>query len=225
MNELIRDWISKGKPYEMGVNIYCQLGDNEAIKQILKKGRSSFFINKLDAAMMELLRQGETKVNTKVEKQLLPDQEAKQDFKELKKYNRTDISHLPNEVGAIIKLKGQCYKDAATLHATVLKGKDKEKRRLAAFEILRLMQINQSCWNKLNYYDKYGSLPIDEVKGEDFANLSPGDKEMMIQRNRVYLSRHKWINDADAAENPRYEYFAAECRRRTKELEELEKPV
>jgi hypothetical protein len=238
MNDIIRDWISKGCPYWDGVGIYDQLGNNQAIKNILQLGSTSFFQSKLKDAMMELLSQGEEKTNQRIHQKLinpspvspsspeLPETPSPKSQKSQKttliSYRSGDIYLLPSDVGQLIKLKGQSYKDAATLHATLLKGKDPAKRKSAAFQILRLMAINQNCWAKLNYFDKYGALPIDQ-QATDYTTLNTGERDLFIQRHRVYLSRHRWLLQPDAIEHPKYLHFSAEYTRRKKELEELEK--
>lgn len=222
MNEYIRQWIAQGCDYAAGVAIYEQFGTNDAVKNILKCGDTQFFKKKLHDAMMQLLSENESEVNTRVENKLL-DQPVPQKI-EYKRYGVKDTEGLPHSVAELIKIKGQTYKDAALLHATLLVDKDIEKRKHAAFEILRLMKINQSCWDKLKYYDRNGALPLDK---EPIAlhTLNSGEREMLKQRNRVYLSRHQWIFEKDAIENPKYEYFAREYARRKKELEDLEQLV
>lgn len=243
MNEIVRDWMNRGCPYWEGVAIYEQMGSNEAVKKLLKMGSTAFFKDKLKAAMMEMLGKGEAVVNTRVEEKIkvkgergkvegeggtdgtggTKNKPAKKTGNiDLKSYRKGDIYLLPEDVGLLVKLKGQTYNGAATLHATLLKGKNPEKRKAAAFEILRLMAITQNCWSKLNYYDKYGALPVD-VDAVNYETLSSGERELLIQRHRVYLSRHKWLGEPDAIEHPKYLYFSKEYLRRKKELEELEK--
>lgn len=222
MNEIVRAWMNKGCPYWEGVTIYEQMGSNEAVKKLLQLGCTDFFEKKLKAAMIEMLGKGEEAVNAQVEQTILKEPAIASETKPVKSYRKEDVYALPDDVAALVKLKGQTYKDAATLHATLLKSKKTEVRKKAAYEILRLMAINQNCWNKLNYYDKYGALPL-EHEPPDYTTLNAGERELLIQRHRVYMSRHKWLMEPNAIEHPKYLYYSKEYARRKKELEELEK--
>jgi hypothetical protein len=216
--ELIKDWIKRGCPYEEGRSLYEQMGSNQGVKVLLRSGSSSFFKAKLTEAMMQMLQSGSEAVNLKVEQSILKP-------KPVISYGKAHLKTLPNDVAALVQLKGKLYKDAATLHATILKSNDAEKRKTAAFEILRLMSLNQNCWTKLNYFDKYGALPVEENTSVDVSSLSSGEREQMIRRHKTFLSRSKWVNNSDAIEHPKYSYYRSEYDRRKNELEELQKEI
>jgi hypothetical protein len=74
---------------------------------------------------------------------------------------------LPPEIIRLNDLKLQTFKKMAALHQQLcfIKG-NSQKSMEARFElqqqIIRLDELNQDCWEKVNYFEKHGALPPDK---------------------------------------------------------------
>lgn len=53
-SQLIKKWIDKGKPYDEGIAIYEQFGSNATYKELFRKYKSSFYLQKLTAELMAI---------------------------------------------------------------------------------------------------------------------------------------------------------------------------
>jgi hypothetical protein len=184
-------WLKSDQKYSEGVNLYVLHGQNEALKKMLLRGESPFGRRKL---VQEITALSKGKVKVK-EVAIVPPKPIPQ-------------SDLPKEVQQLHKLKIFHYKEMGR-HRKDLFSHDKEVRKEAAFKILEHRKVNMECWSKLDYYNKHGALPSNElnVVGIKYLqSLSDGNLIKLRNNNRSYISKNKKrLKDLKPERNERIE--------------------
>lgn len=162
----LRMWLNNpNRDFDTGVELYKQLIGNTDIF----KHKNSFTQKKLYTALKE---HDEKKIAQNL-------QALKKDIKATPKQEPATPS-LPPEIIRLNDLKLQTFKKMAALHQQLcfVKGnsqKSMDTRFKLQQEIIRLDELNQDCWEKVNYFEKHGALPPDK---EGFTILDKTIREL-----------------------------------------------
>lgn len=189
---LIQDWFSLGCPYQKGVDIYLQVGTNQTLASLFKKGENAFTKQKLKDELKKFLE--EKKVAAAP-----PPKEGKQQVKELipdlpesnppTKQLRYDTSSFPKDLRELDTLKGKLYARAAFLKSKLATWPQAD-RADALMEIKQIMRDEvPNIWRQLDYYHETGERLTQEKEENPETTLH----ELTRLRNnaRTKVSRYK----------------------------------
>jgi hypothetical protein len=154
----LKEWLtSKDKPYDKGLELLQQIGASSTLINVLKSSQNSLNKQKLKEKLQEFYSNSTPKTS--------PVKESKPFEAETKKH--------PEEIAHVYSTKIGAFKKMAALHQELIHiSGDSEKAIASRYklqtEILRLDELNESCWDLIHYYEKHGKLPPDNTQ------FSPG---------------------------------------------------
>lgn len=185
----LKDWLNSGRPYDSGVALYMQYGDDRQMKELFKEHRTSFKEKKL----VELLK-GLINKSTEVKQK-----EATQTTK-LKVENTSTHgwpAKLSKELAALKAVWLPLFKErenlCARLYDVALLGKlDKNKEMEAGqmgHRILDLQDEIKDIYQRRDYYLQHGSFPGREQPFKPVVSaVKIPERRLTVRR---YLTRLK----------------------------------
>lgn len=190
----IKEWLSKGKPYEEGLLLLDKYSKNRNLQRMLRRVKKP---EKLEYELRKISKIGKD-LAVKLEKK----KPKKQAPKEVKGKGFTKIIHeksvkyheLPAELKEVYKNLKKLYKERSSYHekAKLLTKQGADKKIIA--NLVQKLKDNhkeiREGWDK-----------IDNYNPEDYKNESPEPKEPItnkrISANRKYISTNKKKLKAD----------------------------
>lgn len=147
--DIINNWIEGGKNFKVGAAIYQAIGSNEALKRLLRKGRSPIAEKELNKALMAMVGKPAKKSAPKpapLEKTPAP--------------NTKDsvIEALDAEWKPKYKLM-QFYRNRLRKYGKSNAAKHINDRAQWAKKVLELEQECMVVWRRRDYYLQHGKLP------------------------------------------------------------------
>ena len=219
--ELIQTWLASGRNYQVGVEIYRRLGDNDFLKKVLleedewnTKELTEQLIKLLDkltsSAQQQLSSSSKTAQRAEIQ-QLLKD--------ELKPFSeRTDA---PEQIKEAIKRRKFLYAQARDAHSKIKilnetkTNEAKERRYELSVLILSSFDEIKELWDLTNFFDAYQKLP----ENTQSANVNFEELDI-ITLNQDWLIDYKYIrkNLANVRLKERVNERIINCQQREKIL-------
>lgn len=191
MNE-IELWLNGPRNYIEGVDLYNRHGNSSNLKHILTvNGETPRNRETLAYELTKLSKQEIKQPVKQVVAIYTPVPQAKQKV-ESRFNNKSSFQRADEEVNQIIAAKNRLYKEyVAIFHQLIYM--NEEDRRVNAHKCLDLMEEVQRLWDKIDYYDEHGRLPV--IQTTEKKKVSEMDKaELLALRNnslRPNVSRYR----------------------------------
>jgi hypothetical protein len=191
----VEQWISTGKPYKNGLELFKKLGGSQTLLSYFLAGENSLSKRKLQEAIAELT---ELPKNNTITTEHVALAEPKPIIQEKIRIN---LAEIPEEVRHIDSLRLESFKKMAALHqaACAISGNGQkaiENRFSLMCQIKELNRTNEECWRLLNYYAEHKCLPPNE---DEFNPRTLTIRELVNLEKTIptYISKEKKKLDKD----------------------------
>jgi len=211
MNEEINAWMSSGQDYNAGVALYEKFGTSGSLKRLLSRGGPTK--NNIESLVYELSKLVKVQVINKAVPIHRPASAAaapivqapvitipKQPVFEGRRPNTPEVDELSKHIIDMMKVR-----DA--LHTTLEHVSESQRRKDAAM-ILQLSDEISDGYERLDQFNKTGSLPVKKEKVERKKAGEMSVPELMkLQTNlRSYVSRYKRLMEKAKGPQKREEH-------------------
>lgn len=202
--EEIVKWVSSGKPYDKGQDIYSRYGSNPHLNRRFMRGPNDYNTEKLYLELMKIFnRQPNTQpvkkmsqrkvVSLQVKKAPLPKAVniPTQEFirHTISKFEKMDVSKLSPELQAEFIRKGTLFREMAKLSRELDEMKSDADRFEAAKKIIDSSDEIARIWHKCDEYLKGNVSKVIEDKCPEDMTL----EELIKHRNncRSYITKYQ----------------------------------
>lgn len=190
----IQQWLSLPQPtYAQGLTLYKQYGASSALLALFNSGTSSFHIQKLTAALIEL---NNTKTivesTTHTINRLIPPMDEFRSSRESKKV-APDFDAMPDAVKTIMDDKTALYKQSQHLHFKLFTATTDKDRRELALQILNNMERVNELWHAIDTYTDTGNIPeiIQQEAQKSISELSILERTRLRSNLPTYITKAK----------------------------------
>lgn len=155
----LKQWLaSKDKPYEIGISLLKELGGSSTLIAVLSSASNSLNKQRLKNKLEEL---ASATGSNKQENQ----------SKAIESPKPVDA---PEELNHVYTTKLGAFKKMAAIHQELIHISGNSQKAIDAryklvLEILRLDELNESCWDIIHYYKEHGKMPPDNTKFDSGA--------------------------------------------------------
>ncbi|MDL5050648.1 hypothetical protein QQ054_32110 [Oscillatoria amoena NRMC-F 0135] len=190
MSNIARDWLTGPRNYLEGLAILENTGGTgEALLSLLRSGETVFTRKKLQSAIETLAKSAE------VDTLPIEPVERKQMI------TPYDPLKLPPELKDVHILKGQYYKEAGKLRASLFELKTAAERRPICLKIIELKKKHAAAWEQINFYLNTGHIMPQKQSDPlpDLENMRVRELVDFIKNNPTRISkwRAKLKNETD----------------------------
>lgn len=165
------DWL-KERDYWTGVDIFCQLSDNDFLKSIFRSGQSEYNRKKLEEELLSF-------ANKRTEELCTAPATPVADIQEKKYQNQFLLTKLKHELQ-------QIYRQIDDNRFALTRCKTDGTRRDYALQILNLVDKKRIVHEQMDYFDEYGCLPVAEKVDKSYT--TPELQRLYVQ---VYKMRKR----------------------------------
>lgn len=194
----VNEWFDKGCDYDLGVQIYAQVGKNVFLLRKFQKGKTNYTVEKLKHELFKFKTVVEIKPSIRIQNSPQKTERKKEiESPEVQKFKTKPISDYPVALHSVFRKRVDSFYMAASLKKQLndLNEEDETKALELQFAIWNALQENEKCWILLKHFDDTGRIMEVESK-EDYSGLSV--KELFKSRQRLYVNaskRRKTLNE------------------------------
>lgn len=200
--ELIETWLTTGKNYQIGYEIYRRIGKNSLLKSVLKT-EDDWNKTELEERLVEIL---ENLLKAGQKQVLEPNREKVQEILSNEMKKPSDRSDAPKEIVETVKRRKYLYATRKDAHSKLKALKHTidpellEQKRLACKLIIDGAHEIKKLWDITNYYDKNLRLPENTVEVEiKFRDLDTASLTHSWMIDYKYIKKN--IGKANLASN------------------------
>lgn len=188
-----QQWLNSDRDYKRGVEVYNAHGTNINLKRLFARPYSRYSHEKLIYELMQIAnnQQEQESYVKRFQTVQTPQPTRTEDFAKREPQKQIDYSNLPPQLNQLNIKKGQLYHEASYCHAQMHRMESDEERFEYAKKIVSNFRIIDGIWEKLDHFQKTGTLLTDKTNDVDLETLD--EAQLIKHRNnlRAHISKLK----------------------------------
>ncbi|MEF8984505.1 MAG: hypothetical protein V5A51_07920 [Bacteroidales bacterium] len=195
MTEEIKQWLSKGKPYEEGLMLLNKYHKNRHLRNMLAR---TYKPGKLERELRKISKLQQYRAKTKPQSEKKPVSDGKKQLTEVLHNKSIKYKDLPKILQKVYDETKKLYKERASYHekAKLLtkQGADKETIGNLVQKIKEADQKIRVNWEKIDNYDPNAEETEQQQSDEpiNFKRISANRKYISSNKKKLQQDPEKW---------------------------------